>query len=115
MCQNVSNDVLLAWFKFEAKISSLSGVCFQGEWQEYTPPFPPLFKDKGLRGIGHSMSIGNLILGINSVTVLYLIHHENLLQNATSIVTNCDSFITKMDSYYKLRRIYYKNATDITK
>ena len=29
--QNVSNEVLLTWFKFQAKISSRSRVCVQGE------------------------------------------------------------------------------------
>ena len=44
------------------------------------------------------MSIGNLIWGVNSVTVSYLIHYDSLLQNATDIITKCDSyFITKCD------------------
>ena len=44
------------------------------------------------------MSIGNLILGVNSVTVSYLIHYDSLIQNATDIVTKCDSyFIAKCD------------------
>ena len=42
------------------------------------------------------MSIGNLILGVNSVTVSYLIRYETLLQNAKDIITKCDSyFVTK--------------------
>ena len=43
----------------------------------------PLSKDEGLRAIGHMMSIGNLILGVNSVTISYLIHYDSLIQNAT--------------------------------
>ena len=44
------------------------------------------------------MSIGNLILGVNSVTITYLINYDSLLQNATDIITKCDSyFITKCD------------------
>ena len=44
------------------------------------------------------MSITNLILAVNSVTVSYLIHCDSLLQNATDIITKCDSyFITKCD------------------
>ena len=44
------------------------------------------------------MSIGNLILGVNSVTVSYLIHYDSLLQNATDIITVCNNyFITKCD------------------
>ena len=76
------------------------------------------------------MSIGNLICGVNSVTVSYLIRYNSLLQNATQnataillqnatevyykscqvffFITKCDSFITKCDSYYKLRQLYYK-------
>ena len=70
------------------------------------------------------MSIGNLVLGVNSVTVSYLIRYESLLQNAADLITKCDSyfitkcvclfitkcgsFISKCDSYYKLRRFYYK-------
>ena len=60
------------------------------------PPSPPLSKDQVLKDIGHIMSIENLILGVNSVTVLYLIHYGNLLKTATGTVTKCDSyFITK--------------------
>ena len=80
------------------------------------------------------MSIRNLILGVNSVTVSCLICYDSLLQNATviitkydghfitkchkillqnvsvlllqnsTVITNCDGFITKCDSYYKMRR-----------
>ena len=115
---------MLAWFKFQAKIPSRSGVCVQGEWQKHIPHSPPLSKDEGLRHIGHSMSIGNLILGLNSVTISYLIRYESLLQNmpglllqnATVLLQNatvikiCDDFIKKCDSYYKLRQyIHRKN------
>ena len=44
------------------------------------------------------MSIGDLILGVNGVTVLYLIRYNSLLKNATDIITKRDSyFITKCD------------------
>ena len=44
------------------------------------------------------MSITNLILGVNSVTVSYLIHCGRLLQNAIDIITKCDSyFVAKCD------------------
>ena len=128
VCQNVSNKVLSAWFKFQAKIQIRSGVCVQGEWQKYTHLSPPFSKDERLKDIGHSMSIGNLILGVTSVTVSCLIRYDSLLQNATDIITKCDSyfitkwnrsllqnapgfllqntsFITKCDSYYKIRRL----------
>ena len=54
------------------------------------------------------MSIGNLILGVNSVTVSYLIRYGSLLQNKTDIITKCDSLITKCDSFCKLQQLYYK-------
>ena len=81
-------------------------------------------EDKGLKDIGHSMNIRNLTLGVNSVTVSYLICNDSLLQNGTSILlqnvtevyyimrqfftTKCNSFIIKCNSYYKLGRFYYK-------
>ena len=127
MWQNVNNKVLLAWFKFHTKISSPSGVCVQREWQKCTPPSPSLSKDEGLRNIGHSMSIRNLIFDLSSVTVPGLIRYDSLLQNATDVITKCDSYfitkrnrsllqnasgfllqnatvITKCDVYYKLRQ-----------
>ena len=89
---------MLVWFKFQVKMPSCSGVCVQVEWQKYTLPSPLLSKDEGLRDIGHSINIGNLILSVTSVTVSYLIHYDSLLQNATDIITKCDSyFITKCD------------------
>ena len=118
MWQNVNNEVLLAWFKFQAKIPSRSGVCVQGEWQKYTPPSPPLSKDEGLKNIGHSMSIRNLIFGVNSVTVSYLICYDSLLQNATDVITKCDSyFITKCDRRFLQNAscLLLQNATLITK
>ena len=37
-------------------------------------------------------------MGVNSVSVSYLIRYDSLLQNATDIITKCDSyFITKCD------------------
>ena len=44
------------------------------------------------------MSIRNFILGVSSVTVLYLIHYDSFLQNETDIITKYNSyFITKSD------------------
>ena len=83
------------------------------------------------------MSIGNLILGVNSVTVSYLIHYDRLSQNVTGIIitasitdiitaillqnatgiyykmpqifiTKCDSFITKCDDFITKCDSYYK-------
>ena len=80
------------------------------------------------------MSIRNLILGVNSITVSYLICYASLLQNATDVITKCDSFfITKRDRsllqngsgfllqnatevYNKMRQVfYYKCDSFITK
>ena len=91
--QNVSNEVLLAWFKFQAKILTRYGVCAQGEWQKCTCQCPPLSKDEGLNDIGHGMNTRNLILSVNSVTVSYLIRYDSLLK--------CDRY------YYKLRQLFY--------
>ena len=81
------------------------------------PPTPPLSKDEGLRDIEHSMSIGNLILGVNSVTVAYLIRYDSLLQNATDIITKCNSyFITKCNRslLQNASGLLLQNATFVT-
>ena len=117
VCQNVSNKVLLAWSKFQAKLPSCSGVCVQGEWQKCSSPSPPLPKDDGIRDTGYCSSIRNLILGVNSVTVLYSIHYESLLQNATDIITLCESyFVTKSDRslFQNVSGFLLQNATFIT-
>ena len=49
------------------------------------------------------MSIRNLILGVNSATVSYLIHYNSLLQNATEIY-----YKMRQVFYYKMRQFYYK-------
>ena len=120
---------MLAWFKFQAKIPSRSGVCVKREWQKYTTPSPALSKDEKderLRGIGHNISMGNLVMGFYSVTVTWFI----------KTVTKCDryyykmwqliyyktwqKFITKCEFYYKMRQslqvatILLQNATFIT-
>ena len=77
---------MLAWFKFQTKIPRRSGVCVQGERQKYTPHFPLLPKDEGLKNIGHSMSIGNLIFGVN------------ILRFQIGFV---------MTVYYKMRQVFY--------
>ena len=44
------------------------------------------------------MSIGNLILSANSVTVSHLVRYDSLLQNAIDIITKCHRyFITICD------------------
>ena len=107
MCKNVPDEIFLVWFKCKTKISSCSGLCVQGELQKHTSSSPLLSKDEGLKDIGHSMNIGKLILGVNSVTVSYLIRYSSLLQNATDIITKYDSyFITKCN------RSLLQNATD---
>ena len=104
---SISNEV----FKYQAKFSSRSGVCVLGEWLKYTLPSSPLFKDESLRDIGHSMSIENLIWGVNSVTVSHLIHYGSLLQNATvTSLQNATEGYYKMCQvfYYKIRKFNYK-------
>ena len=64
------------------------------------------------------MSTDNLILGVNSVTVSYLVHYDSLSQNTTDIITKRNSyFITKCNRsllqnvqvfYYKMQQFYYK-------
>ena len=56
------------------------------------PLYPPPSEDEGLKDIGHIMTIGNLILGVNSVTVSYLVHYNSSLQNVTDSITKCDSY-----------------------
>ena len=87
-------------------MAQISGKNFKPFWSvpsgrvtKIHPSLPSsLSKDEGLKNIGHSMSIRNLIFGVNSVTVSYLIRYESLLQNATDVITKWDSyFITKYD------------------
>ena len=63
------------------------------------------------------MSIKNLILVFNSVTVSYFICYNSLLQNATDVITKCDSyFITKYDRSLLQNTLGFllQNATVIT-
>ena len=84
-----------------------------GRLRKITPPSPPVPKDEVLKDVGHSMSIGNLHLGVNYGFIL--IHYQSLLQNAiillqnaiillqnATVITKCDNFIAKCDSYYKM-------------
>ena len=113
--------------QISSEISTPFEVCVLGEWQKCTLPSPPFTKDERLGDIEHSVSIGNLIWDVNSVTVSYLTCYDSLLQNATDIITkrdidllqdapglllqnmtvitNCENLITKCDSYYKMRRL----------
>ena len=69
------------------------------------------------------MRIDNLILGVNRVTVSYLIHYDSLLQNPAEVYYKMQQLF-----YHKMRLFYYKiqqllqiattllqNATVITK
>ena len=86
------------------------------------PPSPPLSKDEALKDIGQIMNIGNLILGVNSVVVSYLICYDGLLQNATDVITKCNRLLLQnaivianwRRFYYKMRQLI-QNATFITK
>ena len=99
---------------------------FRKKEKKYPPPSLPLSKDEVLNDIGHILSIGNLILGANSVKVSYLIQYDRLLQNAIDVITKrdrrqklitklvrffitkCDKFIKKCNCYYKMQQFYYK-------
>ena len=61
------------------------------------------------------MSPGNLIWGVNSVTVSCLIHYDSLLQNATDIITKCDRYYYKIwqQFYYGMRQMLLQNVTTI--
>ena len=48
------------------------------------------------------MSIRNLILGVNSVTVSYLIYYDSLLQNTIAILLQ-----NATEVYYKMRQVFY--------
>ena len=93
------------------RIPRRSRLSVQWEWQKYTRPSPLLSKDEELKDIGHSMSIGNLILDANSVAVSYLIRYGSLLQNATDIIAKCDSYYKLWQIYYKMRQLLH-NATN---
>ena len=54
-----------------------------GTVRKIPPPLPLLSKDEGLKDSGHIINIGNLVLGVNSVTVSYLIDYESFLQNTS--------------------------------
>ena len=67
------------------------------------------------------MSIRNLILAVNSVTVLYLIFMENyykirqiLLQNATEVYDKTRQFYYKMRQLLQIATSLLQNATVIT-
>ena len=108
---------------FRGKLQAVLEYAFR-ESDKYTPPSPP-FSKEALKNIGYSISIRNLIFGVNSVTVSYLIRYDSLLQNATDVITKCDSyFITKCDrsllqnaSGFLLQNaaVLLQNATVITK
>ena len=96
---------------------------YLGTGTKIHPSSPPLFKIEVLRDIGHSMSIRNLILGVNSVTISYLINYDSLLQmrqilqNARAILLYVmrQKFITKCVGFlWKNASVLLQNATVIT-
>ena len=104
-----NSKLIQKWFKIQRwfKIPCPSGICIQGERQKYTSRFPPTSKDEGLKDIGHSMSIENLILAVKCL-LSYLIHYDSLLWNATYIITICDNyFITNCN------RSLWQNASGL--
>ena len=105
---------------FRQKFQAVLEYAFRECDKNTTLPRLRSLKTKELRDIRYSISIGNLILGFNSVKVSCLIHYDtlitkccsyfitkcnkSLLQNA-SVITNCDDLIIKCDNYYKMRRL----------
>ena len=57
---------------------------------KFPPPSPQYSKDEVLRDIGHSTSTVNLILGVTSVMVSYLICYDSSLKNGTDIIIRAD-------------------------
>ena len=53
------------------------------------------------------MSIGNLILGVESVTVPYLILYDILLQNASDIITKCDNYLLQNKQKFITKRVRF--------
>ena len=124
VCKNFCNEVLLAWFKFQAKIPSRSEVCIQG--QKYTLSSPPrrtkghwAYHEHRKSNFGCQQSYGFIfdslwqsITKCNKFYKFYILYDSyfiakcdrSSLQNAT-VITNCDNFITKCNIYYKMRRL----------
>ena len=63
------------------------------------------------------MNIGNLILGVNSVTVSCFVCYDILLQNVTDIITKCDRSLLQNAPgvLLEIATILLQNATVITK
>ena len=74
-----------------------------GRVKKSTRPSPRLPKQEILRDIEYSMSIGNLVRGVNSVTVSYLIRYDSLLQNATDTIRKCDRSLLQNASDFLLQ------------
>ena len=92
-----------------------------GRVTKISPASPPLSNDLEQRDIGNSMSVKNLILGVNSVSLLQFItkcyryyykmrqlFYYKIWQRFRFFITKCNNLITKCDSYYKLRQFHYK-------
>ena len=77
----------------------------------------PPSTDEGLRDIGHKMGmVLDRFVGVNSVTVLFLIRYYTLLQIKTDIITKCDShFITECNKSFlqNASGLLLQNATVI--
>ena len=77
---------------FRQKFQAILEYVFR-ESTKYTRPSPSHSKDERLKDIGHSMSIGNLILNVCSATVSHLIHYDSLLQNVTDLLQNATAIL----------------------
>ena len=81
-----------------------------GRVKKSTRPSPRLPKQEILRDIEYSMSIGNLVRGVNSVTVSYLIRYDSLYKMRLILFENATEVYYRMRQifYYKMRQFYYK-------
>ena len=60
------------------------------------------------------MNVRNIILGVNTVTVSYLIRYDSLSQNATDVIIKCGSYFIakcKRSSLKNILGFLLKNAT----
>ena len=115
--QNISNfklecskDLVMKFGEYRSNftLKPFLSIRSRGRVAETPPVSPPLSKDKKLRKIGHSMSIGNLILGVNSATVSYLIHYDSLSQCGSCFIIKCDTSLL-----YKMRSVFYYKTCQV--
>ena len=100
VCENVSNEVLLAWFKLQTKTPRCSGVSVQWAWQKSLLP-PRRFLKTKTKGIFR----------------LRLQCYGFIFDSLWQFITKCDRYYYKMqplfyykntkEVYYKMRQVFY--------